>query len=173
MSFLDKIKPRIAQLPTGYNLKQPLMYISTWFGSGLLRPAPGTMGSIAALPFGIALQYIGGITALGIGIVIVFIVGVKAANGYETASGEKDSKSIVIDEVAGMWIAGIPAATNIYLWLFAFILFRIFDAWKPWPISKIDREVKGGFGVMLDDVVAGFIAMCGVASLSITFLGVL
>lgn len=168
--MFEKLKPRLSPLPPGCFPNNPHMIIATWFGSGRIRPAPGTMGSLAAIPFGMAMQALYGIPALLIGIVIVFALGVKSSNVYEEKSGEHDNSTIVIDEVAGMWIAGIPAGENIWLWGVAFLLFRLFDIAKPWPISKLDRDVKGGLGVMLDDVLAGFIAMCGTSMFAIPYL---
>lgn len=168
--MFSKLKPRLEPLPKGCFPNQPHMIIATWFGSGRIRPAPGTMGSLAAIPLGIALQALYGIPALLLGIAVAFAIGVISSNVFEEKSGEHDNSSIVIDEVVGMWIAAIPAGTTIWLWGVAFVLFRIFDAIKPWPISKLDREVEGGLGVMIDDVAAGFVAMCGTSMFAIPFL---
>ncbi len=149
------------------------MMLATWFGIGRLRPAPGTLGTLAAIPFGLALQYIYGIPALIVGIIAMFALGVYVSNKYNEAEGEDDSSSIVIDEVVGIWIAGIPAMTNITLWIYAFLLFRLFDIWKPWPVSYLDREVKGGMGVMLDDVAAGVLALLGTATVASQYLYIL
>lgn len=168
-----KLKLGIAPLPEGCTQNMPFIIATTWFGSGRLRPAPGTIGSLTAIPIGMLLQYIYGIPALLLGIVVAFTIGVYTSNMYEEKSEEHDSSSIVIDEVVGMWIAGIPAATNIYLWILAFVLFRFFDIVKPWPISKADRDIEGGLGVMIDDVLAGIFAFFAVAASAIPFLGVL
>ncbi|MGM0421576.1 MAG: phosphatidylglycerophosphatase A family protein [Pseudomonadota bacterium] len=168
-----KLRPRITALPEGCRLKDPAMLLATWFGAGLLRPGPGTMGSLAAIPFGIGLQALYGIPALLAGIVILFGVGVLVSNIYDRKAESHDNSTIVIDEVVGIWIAAIPAATNLWLWTIAFVLFRLFDIWKPWPISHIDRNVSGGLGVMIDDVLAGFLAFCGTAVFALPLLGVL
>ena len=87
-----------------------------------------------------------------------------AAGYYGRKSGRKDDQSIVVDEVVGLWIAAIPAGTDIRLWLLALVLFRLFDIWKPWPASFFDKRGKHAFDVMMDDVVAGFYAFLGVAT---------
>ena len=134
--------------------------LATWFGAGLLRPAPGTWGSFAALPFGWALAWWGGWPALLAGAILVFAVGVWAADVHCRAVGRHDASEVVIDEVAGQWLTLLPAAivagTPSLAHLGAgFLLFRIFDVAKPWPCSLLDRKVKGGLGVMVDDVAAG------------------
>ena len=170
LSRLKPFLPYIKPLPNGLKFLNPRVLLATWFGAGLIRPAPGTMGSIAAVPFGILIQYLGGMPALIIASIILLIIGVSVSNYYEKHSGEHDSSSIVIDEVVGIWIAGIPAATNPILWVLAFCLFRIFDILKPWPVSIYDNRKKGGYNVMMDDVVAGIIAFFGVATFATLFL---
>ncbi len=130
--------------------------------SGLSPKAPGTVGSFVSLILGVALlQYIADSTLFLLAILIT-VIAVKEINKYEEQVGEHDSKEIVIDELAGMWIAlaicGINDTNIYYMAPIAFIFFRIFDIWKPSIIGKIDREVKGGWGVMLDDVIAGIAA---------------
>lgn len=135
--------------------------LATWFGAGLLPRAPGTWGSLAALPFGWLLLASGSPTALVLAIVILFPLGVWAAAGYERLTGREDAGPIVIDEVLGQWIALLPlawltATGNIFGdYLFAFAAFRLFDIWKPWPICLLDQRLKGGLGVMADDILAG------------------
>ena len=123
-----------------------------------LNPAPGTWGSLGALPFGIALYALGGSIFLAIAVVIITVIGLWAADRFDKAMQGHDSKMIVIDEVAGQWLALIPAALNPYLIFVAFIGFRFFDVLKPWPISFFDKEVRGAAGVMGDDIVAGLFA---------------
>ena len=172
MSFnIRKYLPRITPLPAGCKISQPEMILATWFGSGRIRPAAGTMGTIAALPFGYGLQMLYGIPAIVAGIIIIFAIGVYVAGIYDRKDGGHDSSTIVIDEVVGMWIAAIPAATHPGLWITAFILFRLFDIWKPWPVSLIDRHISGGLGVMLDDVAAGILAFLGTATVALSYFG--
>ncbi|MBI1214626.1 MAG: phosphatidylglycerophosphatase A [Alphaproteobacteria bacterium] len=167
MSFKDKCKPGIKPLPDGTTIAHPLSLIATWFGSGRLRPAPGTMGTIAALPFGYAIAAASGPLGLFIASVVMLLIGTVAASYYGRHSGLKDDQSIVVDEVVGVWIAAIPAGTDLQLWLLAFILFRIFDIYKPWPASYFDKKSRGGFDVMMDDVVAGIYAFPGVATMAL------
>ena len=154
-------------------MKDPAIFLATWFGSGLLRPAPGTWGSLAAIPFGILIHWLFGFYGFLAAIVILFPIGVWAAQKFDEKSGAHDSGTIVIDEVVGIWIAAIPAATNIWIWLIAFILIRIFDIFKPWPVWWADEDLDGGWGVMCDDVVAGVYALFGTSMITLPFMGVL
>lgn len=153
--------------------------IATLFGIGRARFAPGTFGSLAAALLAAVLVYLPhGWLLLLIGAVVASLVGTVAADRYMRAKGtDHDPSEIVIDELAGqwvtygvwyLWIAGITSERNtavalqletlpLFL-LLGFVLFRFFDIVKPWPISLADRKVKGGFGVMFDDVLAGFAA---------------
>ncbi len=140
------------------DLKHPATWLATWGGTGLIQPAPGTWGTLGALPFGVILMMTGGIPALLIAIAIAFPLGLWASKHFERMVREKDSGMIVIDEVVGVWIAMIPAVLTPYSIGIAFILFRLFDIWKPWPISYLDKKVHGAMGVMLDDVLAGVFA---------------
>lgn len=134
--------------------------LATWFGTGYVGKAPGTLGSLMALPFGAIIADQFGMIGLMVATVALTVVGVWAANGYIEKSGEKDPSPVVIDEVAGMWLALMPIAMA-QTWqgvLAAFILFRLFDIIKPWPIAWADKSVPGGLGVMLDDILAGVAA---------------
>lgn len=167
------LKPRLTVLPEGCSMKDPAVLLATWFGSGLIRPAPGTFGSIAAIPFGWLIYYLTGFYGFLAAIVIVFAIGVFAAQHFDKKSGAHDSSSIVIDEVVGMWIAAIPAALNLWVWIAALILFRLFDIWKPWPIWWAEEDINGGLGVMTDDVIAGIYAFMGTAMLTLPYMGAL
>jgi phosphatidylglycerophosphatase A len=134
-----------------------LMLLATWFGCGLARKAPGTWGTLGALPPGLLLLWCGGIAALLPAILIVSILGYYAAATYERETGTHDSGAIVIDEVAGMWITLCAATLTPLSIILAFALFRLFDITKPWPVSWADRR-PGATGVMLDDIIAGIIA---------------
>lgn len=140
------------------NFKHPATWVATWGGCGLLRPAPGTWGTLGALPFGIILLMSGGIPSLVLATLILFPIGLWASKHFEQMVREKDSGMIVVDEVVGMWIALIPALLTPFSVAVAFLLFRLFDIWKPWPISYLDTKVRGAMGVMIDDVLAGVFA---------------
>ena len=120
---------------------------------GRIRPAPGTWGSLAALlpAAGMAMA---GDWLLEIGVVVACIIGVKAADIYQAHSGKKDASEVVIDELAGQWIALLVIPFDWRWWLTAFLLFRLFDIAKPGPVKMAER-LPGGIGVMADDVVAG------------------
>jgi phosphatidylglycerophosphatase A len=149
-------------------MADPVVFLATWFGAGRLKPASGTIGTLAALPFAYAVSWAGGIPAMLVACIILIWVGTVAADKYCKASGSKDDQAIVIDEVAGLFIAAIPAGTNILLLAVAFVLFRIMDIYKPWPASFYDRREKGsaGFNVMMDDVIAGIYAFFGTATVA-------
>jgi len=148
----------------------------SFFGAGYLRPAPGTWGSLAALPAAWAIYQIGGPLALIAGAVILYIAGTSATGREIAQSDDHDPSWIVIDEVVGQWIALLPVAfgawnagiTPLKLWpgiLTAFVLFRLFDIWKPWLIGRADRR-GDAVGVMLDDVWAGLFAAAAVVALA-------
>jgi phosphatidylglycerophosphatase A len=127
--------------------------------SGLSPKAPGTVGSFVSLLLGMVLiQYLHPSTLFLLALLIT-VIAVKQINIYEKEVGEHDSKEIVIDELAGMWIAlaicGINSENFLIMSGLAFIYFRLFDIWKPSIIGKIDEKVEGGWGVMGDDLVAG------------------
>lgn len=136
--------------------------LATWFWSGRLPGAPGTWGSLAALPFGWALITWSGPGGLVTATVIVFLAGVWASGIYATLIGKKDPGSAVIDEVAGLWLTLLPVAfigpDDWRLYGIAFIAFRLFDITKPWPVRKFEM-LPSGWGIMADDIVAGLYAV--------------
>mgnify|MGYP001822853993 CR=1 FL=1 len=136
----------------------PATLVATWFGSGLLSKAPGTWGSLAALPFAWAIAWAGGPWLLGLAAVFVFVIGLWASHLYARALGAEDPGSVVVDEVAGQWLALLPVALSVAYYPLAFIAFRFFDILKPWPVSWLDKHIKGAFGIMADDVMAGLYA---------------
>jgi len=137
----------------------------TFFGSGLTPKAPGTFGTLAALPVGLIVLYTLGIDSLFMLTFAITIIAIFEINKYEKLTGEHDQKEIVIDEAAGIWLtlviaySTLPKVTFSYAEPLAIVLsfatFRLFDIWKPSTIGWIDREVKGGMGVMGDDILAG------------------
>lgn len=140
------------------DFKDPSVWLATWFGCGLIRPAPGTWGTLGGMPFGIIILILGGWPVLFVASAIVFAIGLWAAKKFEEMTGEHDASAIVIDEVAGVWIALLPAAINMTHAGLAFLLFRFFDILKPWPVSWADKKLPGAMGVMLDDILAGVYA---------------
>jgi phosphatidylglycerophosphatase A len=127
----------------------------TLFYSGLSPKAPGTVGSFVALILGLlVLQYFPPST-LALATIFISVVAVKEINKYEAKVGEHDSKEIVIDELVGMWLALAISGATIEQAILSFVCFRFFDIYKPSIIGRIDRDVKGGLGVVGDDLLAG------------------
>jgi phosphatidylglycerophosphatase A len=151
-----------ASLPPGVEPGAPSTVIATWFSAGLIRPAPGTWGSMAALPIGFILAAAGGPLAVLAGAVVVFVAGLWASDrmirSLEGTSETPDQPCIVVDEVSGQLLALSTAGTSPSLLILGFVFFRLFDIVKPWPISAVERRVPGAWGVMLDDTVAGAFA---------------
>jgi len=143
--------------------------VATFFGAGFSPVAPGTVGSLAALPLAFALLHMDILIATLI-VIGLYFLGLWSANHLEKVSGQHDAQMIVIDEVVGVcvsalllgwWLVG--AADPYLLLLLSFFSFRLFDVVKPWPISWIDRTVGGGVGVMIDDLVAALMGAVAVA----------
>ncbi len=158
-------------------IKSPALLLATWWGTGLSPRAPGTVGSLAALPFcSIWLLYFPPWGVAGVALLLLFL-GVWAAEQAGAAWGKPDHGAIVIDEVLGQLLAlALPyyvlgaSAVSFQFLLVGFVLFRLFDIAKPWPVSYFDNHWKSGWGVMLDDVVAGLLAGLG-ALLVLPLLG--
>lgn len=137
------------------NLAHPGVLLATWFGAGYLPKAPGTWGSIGALPFAWLIMGHGGVWALAAACLVVTGIGIWASHDYMARTNLHDPGSVVIDEVAGQWIVLLIAPLDPLVYAIGFALFRFFDVLKPWPVSWADRRVGGALGVMLDDVLAG------------------
>lgn len=147
--------------------------LTTFFYVGKLRPAPGTWGSAVAVALALVIHGLGGFPALVIATVLVTAVGFWAVAQDLPTRSDKDPSEIVIDEVAGQWLAMLAPSWGFAMagldswnfpwpgWVAAFVLFRLFDIWKPWLVGWADR--KGGtLGLMLDDLIAGLFAAIGV-----------
>lgn len=131
--------------------------IVTFFGAGRSPKAPGTVGTLAALPLVIFLTQAGPLIYMGI-VVLLAIVGMWASEQYEQLKGGHDHQEIVIDEVVGILITMTWIPLTWQSVLAGFILFRVLDIFKPFPIGTLDKKVPGGMGVMADDMAAGIIA---------------
>ncbi len=143
-------------------LGNPAVLLATWFGTGLLPRAPGTWGSLAAVPFAWAIARLGGWSALALASAAIFALGWWAVRRTLASDQASDPGYVVIDEVAGQWITLIPAPLDPFAYAVGFVLFRVADIFKPWPARWADRHVPGALGVMLDDLLAalyGFMAM--------------
>jgi len=152
--------------------------IATVGGIGYAPFAPGTMMSAIAVPLAIIIGILGGWLGIIMAAQIVLIIGIFASSAHVAATGREDPPEIVIDELAGQWTACafalptfgfLPLPGNALLPFFAaFVFFRLFDIWKPWPVSWADRSLKGGLGVMADDLLAGL--MAGLCVLALRYL---
>jgi phosphatidylglycerophosphatase A len=144
-------------------LLHPAMVIATGFGLGLLPAAPGTWASLVALPCGWLIAGRSGVIGLLIAAATAFVLGCWASDRVSRASGIFDPGFVVIDEIAAQLLILAAAPLDWRFYLAAFVLFRLFDIWKPFPINWLDRTVKGGFGIMLDDVAAAFYVLILIA----------
>ena len=136
---------------------------ASFFGCGFLPVAPGTWGSLAALPLAWAIVLLGGRWWLLAAAAAVFVIGCIAADRASRATAERDPGWIVIDEVAGQWLTLLALPLTPPAYALGFVLFRLFDIWKPWPVRWAERRYGGGFGIMIDDVIAAFYALIVIA----------
>ncbi len=139
-------------------LANPNHLFAFGFGSGLAKKAPGTFGTLAAIPFFLLLQNLSWPVYLS-WLIVTFALGVLWCDRSSRALGVHDHGGIVWDEFVGFWITMFMAPAG-WLWIvIGFVLFRFFDILKPWPINWLDKKVHGGFGIMIDDVLAGIYAL--------------
>ncbi len=138
--------------------------LSTFFGVGRSPFAPGTVASAVALPFAWAILWRFGPYALAAASVVAYLVGVWSTGVYAAATGGDDPSECVIDEVAGQWLACAVAPLSWLGFGLAFLLFRVFDISKLWPVSAGER-LPGGWGIMTDDMIAGALAAAIIAAL--------
>jgi phosphatidylglycerophosphatase A len=138
-------------------LKRPACLLAYGFGSGLAPKAPGTMGTIAAIPLYLLIQDLALLPYLLI-LVLAFMAGIWFCQKAVDWLGQEDPSAVVWDEFVGYWVTMIAAPAGWQWLVVGFVLFRFFDILKPWPISWCDKKLHGGFGIMLDDVIAGIFA---------------
>lgn len=149
--------------------KNPLYFIAFGFGSGLMPIAPGTFGTLAAIPIYLMMVGLSWPWYLCL-TVIAFIMGVFVCDKVTSELGVQDYSGIVWDEVVGFLITMFMAPVGIVWVVLGFGLFRLFDIWKPQPIRWVDKHVQGGFGIMVDDVLAGILALAIMQILSVLFV---
>lgn len=141
-------------------LQKPVCFLGFGFGSGLAPVAPGTFGTLPALPMAALLMALGfgswGITIIAL---LLFVVGVYICDYTEKALGIQDYGGIVWDEIVAMLLVLAWTPDGFWWWGLAFVVFRLFDAIKPWPIRWFDQRVHGGFGIMLDDLIAAIFTL--------------
>jgi phosphatidylglycerophosphatase A len=140
--------------------------LATWFGCGLVPVAPGTAGSLGALPLYLVAVRLGR-GALAVTILVVTSVGIWAASRVARDLRQKDPQIVVIDEVAGMLVTMLPmSVVSLRAVVVGFVAFRLFDMIKPWPVRDLEK-LPGGWGIVLDDVAAGFMGAAVVAILRV------
>jgi phosphatidylglycerophosphatase A len=141
------------------SLKNPLHFFALGFGSGLAPKAPGTFGTLAAVPLVYLLSFYLPHITYALLTLVACLAGIWICGKTAKDMQVHDDSSIVWDEVAGLMITMFAVPLSWQSVLLGFLLFRIFDILKPWPISYLDKHVHGGFGIMVDDVLAGVFAL--------------
>lgn len=139
-------------------IKNPIYFAAFGFGSGFAKFAPGTFGTLLAVPIHLLLFSSLAPIAYAVALLVSFILGVYLCGKTAEFMGVHDHGGIVWDEFVGYWLAVFLVPNTWYFLLLGFLLFRLFDIWKPWPIKWLDKSVSGGFGIMIDDVLAGIYA---------------
>lgn len=139
-------------------LRSPVHIISFGFGAGFSPIAPGTVGTLVAVPLYLLLVSFSPIIYLSF-VAILFVIGCWTSKCTADALGVHDHPGIVIDEIVGYLITMALVPVTWYWAILGFLLFRVFDIWKPWPVSFVDQRLKGGLGIMLDDVIAGIFGL--------------
>jgi len=137
----------------------PIHFLAFGFGSGLSPKAPGTTGTVVAVLIHLALAPYLTLHSYLTFLVVSFLAGIYLCGNTARDLGEHDYGGIVWDEFVGYWVAMFMVPTTWYWVAMAFILFRLFDIHKPFPIGLLDKKVHGGLGIMLDDLLAGIYAL--------------
>jgi len=148
-------------------LSHPAHFLSLGFGSGLAKKAPGTFGTLVAFPLYIMIADYAVLTQLEI-IIALFLLGIWTSDFTGKALGASDHGSIVFDEIVAMMLVLSFVQQNNIQYSIAFLLFRLFDIWKPFPIRQCDANIKGGLGVMFDDILAAIYAIISIKVLTWT-----
>ena len=166
--MLEKYKSAPEPLGLAFVLRHPAHVVATGFGVGLLRPAPGTWGSLlGVLLYAFASAFLARPALVGLAVVL-FAAGTWAAHVTGRNAGTHDHPGIVIDEVLGVWIAALFSFQGFFGLAAAFVFFRFFDIFKVFPANYFDAKVPNAFGVMADDAVAGVYA--GLACMAVGLL---
>ena len=172
MINLPEQQPPTMRPDRKFLLQHPAHFLALGFGAGLAAKAPGTWGTLVALPFYLLAHLFAGTAGVLLLAAVFFLVGIWASALTGRALGIADFGGIVIDEIAAFLLVLAFTPAN-WLWIaVAFLLFRVFDIAKPWPIYLADKHIKGGFGVMFDDLLAAVYAIACVLLLRQIFPGV-
>jgi len=150
------LKKKASYVPPGA-LKDPIVFIAFGFGSGLLPKAPGTFGTVVAIPIFLLMGSLEPLMYFSI-VVILALIGIWLCDSAAKQLGVHDHPGIVWDEIVGFLITMGVGGMSVASIVTGFLLFRVFDIVKPWPIDQIDKKVNGGLGIMMDDVLAGIYA---------------
>lgn len=151
-----------------YLLKHPIEMLAFGFGSGLAPKAPGTFGTLIAIPFYFLIKDLSWPWYITF-VAVTFLVGVYLCEVAAKSQQCHDHPGIVWDEMVGYWLTMFLAPPGIVWWVVGFVLFRIFDIFKPWPIAWFDRQIEGGFGIMFDDVLAAIYAFIGLQAIALAW----
>ncbi len=157
LPFLKKYQKKIPPLPKSV-WRKPLHFLAFGFGAGTIPFAPGTFGTLIAIPIYLALAWM----PVYFYILTVFCItlgSIWICNRVEKELNIHDHPGMCLDEIAGYLITMIYAPAGLLAILLGFLLFRLFDIWKPWPIRRLDQNLSGGFGTVIDDVLAGIYAL--------------
>ncbi len=144
-------------IPSRQVLRDPVCLLAFGFGSGLAPKAPGTAGTLAAIPLVLLASQLP-LAGYWMLTLLMFLAGIWICGQCERILEVEDHSGIVWDEFVGLFIAMAGAPVSLPAAISGFLLFRLFDVWKPWPIGWLDRRIHGGLGIMLDDAVAGVYA---------------
>ena len=146
-----------------FKLSNPIHFLALGFGSGLIKPAPGTWGTLSAVPlYLLTMQFVAPASMTFLLLILLsFLVGIYLCGRTAKDVGVPDHGAIVWDEIVGFFITMTAVPVSWISILIGFALFRLFDIVKPWPISWFDKKIHGGLGIMLDDVIAGIFACIG------------
>jgi phosphatidylglycerophosphatase A len=154
MVAVDTSSPQPIARPPRSAVDKVAHVLAVWFGCGHFPKAPGTAGTLGAIPLYLLFRP-GGPIAIAVVAVVVTVVGIWAANRVARYLDKKDPQIVCIDEVAGVFITWIAAPPSTMGLIVGVVLFRLFDQFKPWPARLAERRLPGGFGIVLDDVFAG------------------
>ncbi len=147
-----------AKPPVSVIVKKPAVLLACGLGSGLVPKAPGTFGTLAAIPLYLVMQPLGLLSYLLL-TAIFFVLGIWLCHQAIKVFERNDPSEVVWDEVVGFLVTMVAAPAGWQWLVLGFVLFRIFDIWKPWPVRLADHKLHGGLGIMLDDVIAGIYAL--------------